>query len=210
MSALLQRRPIMSRFRLPMPKEQAAVVLKGAIMAEVARRHRVFTDCDALASQLEQMAEWLTTSDRHFCLLLCGRCGNGKTTFVKALQSLLNYLDLKDEHYGETWGFQIVDARELSRMSREDPRQWEGLTRRRMLAIDDIGTEPETMRDYGNELHPVTDLLYKRYDEQLCTIMTTNLLPSGIREKYGDRIADRMSEVACKIVFENDSYRTNF
>jgi DNA replication protein DnaC len=42
---------------------------------------------------------------------------------------------------------------------------------------------------------------------QLFTIITTNLTPSEIREKYGDRIADRMNEMMVKIIFNNDTYR---
>jgi DNA replication protein DnaC len=61
--------------------------------------------------------------------------------------------------------------------------------------------------DFGNVLCPIVDLLTKRYDMQLFTIITTNLTPSEIREKYGDRIADRMNEMMVKIIFNNDTYR---
>jgi DNA replication protein DnaC len=43
---------------------------------------------------------------------------------------------------------------------------------------------------------------------QLFTIITTNLTPAEIREKYGDRIADRMNEMMVKIIFNNPTYRT--
>jgi DNA replication protein DnaC len=76
-----------------------------------------------------------------------------------------------------------------------------------MLAIDDLGIEPVEVMDFGNVLCPVVDLLTKRYDMQLFTIITTNLTPSEIREKYGDRIADRMNEMMVKIIFNNDTYR---
>lgn len=78
-----------------------------------------------------------------------------------------------------------------------------------MLAIDDLGTEPVEVLEYGNRLNPVIDLLYKRYDEQLFTIITTNLTPKEIRERYGERIADRLNEMAFRIVFDNETYRTN-
>ncbi len=57
---------------------------------------------------------------------------------------------------------------------------------------------------YGN---PTTDMLTMRYDRLLFTIITTNLTPQEIREKYGDRIADRLNEMMVKIVFENPTYR---
>lgn len=40
--------------------------------------------------QAEAIAGWLTTDNSRFGLLLCGGCGNGKSTFVKAFQQILN------------------------------------------------------------------------------------------------------------------------
>jgi DNA replication protein DnaC len=37
--------------------------------------------------------------------------------------------------------------------------------------------------------------------------VTTNLKPAEIRERYGDRIADRLNEMMVKIIYRNDSYR---
>ena len=206
--ALLQRKPTTSRFNLPMTCSQAKDSMKAAVMAEVERRLMKFAENEALDKQLSLMAEWLTTNDHRFCLLLCGKCGNGKSTLVKAFQNLLNLLGLRDE-YGNTIGFSIVDAREIAWMCRDRHQEWRALSRRNMLAIDDIGTEPVEIQDYGNHLNPVIDLLYKRYDEQLFTIITTNLTPKEIRERYGERIADRLNEMAFRIVFDNDTYRTN-
>lgn len=76
-----------------------------------------------------------------------------------------------------------------------------------MLGIDDLGTEPSEVLDYGNIYTPVIDLLTKRYEEQLFTIITTNLTPQQIRRHYGDRIADRLNEMVKKIVFNNCTYR---
>lgn len=206
--ALLQRKPTTSRFNLPMTCSQAKDSMKAAVMAEVERRQMKFAENEALDKQLSLMAEWLTTNDHRFCLLLCGKCGNGKSTLVKAFQNLLNLLGLRDE-YGNTIGFSIVDAREIAWMCRDRHQEWRALSRRNMLAIDDLGTEPVEIQDYGNHLSPVIDLLYKRYDEQLFTIITTNLTPKEIRERYGERIADRLNEMAFRIVFDNDTYRTN-
>ena len=46
-----------------------------------------------------------------------------------------------------------------------------------MLAIDDLGTEPVEVMDYGNIITPVINLLTKRYEAHLFTIVTTNLDP---------------------------------
>ena len=46
-----------------------------------------------------------------------------------------------------------------------------------VLGLDDLGTEQSEVLDYGNVYTPVIDLLTKRYEEQLFTIITTNLTP---------------------------------
>ncbi len=78
-----------------------------------------------------------------------------------------------------------------------------------MLAVDDVGIEPLEVMEYGNVVSPTVELLTRRYDGQLFTLLTTNLTPDGIRKRYGDRIADRLNEMAVVIPFKNPSYRTD-
>jgi DNA replication protein DnaC len=190
-----------------MTKAEAVEMLTASVKNEVEYRHRQFVMNDSVKAQVETMAEWLTSDSTKFGLLLCGGCGNGKTTLVKAFQQLLCCLNLRDEHHRCTYGIQIKDAKQIVRMMKADYQAWEKLSQVDMLAIDDLGIEPVEVMDFGNVLCPVVDLLTNRYDMQLFTIITTNLTPSEIREKYGDRIADRMNEMMVKIIFNNDTYR---
>ena len=51
-------------------------------------------------------------------------------------------------------------------------------------------------------------MLYYRYDNQLFTIITSNLIgDEDIEKRYGERIADRFIEMFDLIGFENKSYR---
>jgi len=75
-----------------------------------------------------------------------------------------------------------------------------------MLTIDDLGTEPVEVMDYGNIMTPVIDLLTKRYEAQLFTIVTTILAPKDIHKRYGDRIDDRLNEMMAKIVYRDSTY----
>ena len=77
------------------------------------------------------------------------------------------------------------------------------------LGIDDLGTEPAEVQDYGNIMYPIKELLTMRYDAQLFTVFTTNLEPKDIRQRYDNRIADRLNEMMVKIVYNNKTYRTN-
>lgn len=208
MSRLLQRKTITERFRLPMSGEQAAAVLISAIRAEVEYRRRRFEMNEYVERQAGIMADCLTADSPNFGLLLCGGCGNGKSTFVKAFQQILNQLDLKCDDGRSRWNIRIMDARTIAGLCKSSYRDFEELRTLKMLAVDDLGTEPLEILDYGNVLSPMVDLLTKRYDLQLFTIVTTNLTPQEIRAKYGDRIADRLNEMMVKIVFENPTYRT--
>ena len=76
-----------------------------------------------------------------------------------------------------------------------------------VLCIDDVGLEPTEVLDFGNAINPVIEILEQRYRNQLFTFITTNLTPKQIREKYGDRIADRFNETMKCIVYENPTFR---
>ncbi len=71
-----------------------------------------------------------------------------------------------------------------------------------------MGEEPKTVLEYGNAINPIVDLFEERYNRQLFTIITTNLDPNEISEKYGVRIADRFREMLAIVSFGNqDSFR---
>jgi len=189
---------------------QARNALLAAVQSEVEYRRRPFFMTDAQSGQIDRMAAWLTGDSSKFAAVLCGGCGNGKTTFVKAYQNLLCYLNIPvPDGHGKTYGMRICDAREIAGIARTDYPAFLTLARIPMLAIDDVGIEPLEVMEYGNVVSPIVELLTRRYDEQLFTLMTTNLTPDGIRKRYGDRIADRLNEMAVVIPFKNPTYRTN-
>ena len=208
-SILLQRRIMKPRFRLPMSAEQAYDCLLAATMAEVEFRHRIFCENDYVKAQLLQMANWLTSDSSKFGILFCGECGNGKSTLLKAFQQLLNYLAIPNPDSQGNYGIQITDSKYVAYLGRTDYPAFIKFSQKDMLGIDDLGTEPQEVMDFGNIVTPVIDILSKRYDEQLFTIITTNLTPKQIREHYGDRIADRLNEMVEKIVFTNGTYRAD-
>ena len=210
---LQKGRTMIARFRLPVNEDKAYELLLAAVIAEVQFRHRKFVYNEFIDDQLRQIAKWLTTGSSKFGMVLCGGCGNGKTTMLKALQNLIRHLQIRrptadpGSSYGACYGLTIVDALQITQLCKSDHTKYLELVQNDMLAIDDLGTEPVEVMDYGNIITPVIDLLTKRYEAQLFTIVTTNLDPKEIRKRYGDRIADRLNEMMEKIVYRNPTYR---
>ena len=164
-----------ARFKMPMSEEKAYAYLLAAIMAEVKYRHRIFCSNEDMEKQLQEMAHWLTTPSSHFGILLYGGCSNGKSTMLKAFQQLLNTLHIPKPYNEGTYGIRIVDAKYIAYLCKNNYEAYRKLISADMLGIDDLGTEPSEVMDYGNIYTPVIDLLTKRYEEQLFTIITTNL-----------------------------------
>lgn len=205
MSRLLHQRTTKEFFKIPYTEEQVRDMLTASYMAEVAYRHLPYINDDGTVKYIDIASKWLH-SPKTPGLILCGMPGNGKTTLVKAIQTLINSLNIKDD-YGRICGISLLNARELARLSKEKYESFKNYMTKPMLAIDDLGVEPMEVLSYGNVINPVIELLSYRYDEQLLTIVSTNLRPQEIREKYKDRIADRFNEMMTKIVFETRSFR---
>lgn len=203
---LLSQKRTTNRFRLPLTYEQANAALTAAYMAEVEYRHRKCIHDGYTSLHIQEAARWLTDPCPKFGMLLCGQCGNGKSTLVRAIRSLIQLL-YSSSSYDDQRYLRIVDAKEIVAKAKADYRQFTDLCKTDMLAIDDLGIEPSEVLDYGNVLNPAIDLLTRRYNDQLFTLVTTNLTPQQIREHYGDRIADRFNEMMDRIVFNNPSYR---
>jgi len=174
-------------------------------MAEVEYRGGAYKPSPQIVEVVSQAAGWLTGRQK-LGLLMCGLPGNGKSTLMRAIASLLDYMRVPDI-FGNMVAVMMRDARDVARVSRDNYAEFKKICETPFLALDDIGIEPAEVLDYGNVLSPVIDLLSVRYNEQLPTIVTTNLTSRQIREKYGDRIADRFNEMMQVIIFTNSSYR---
>ncbi len=78
------------------------------------------------------------------------------------------------------------------------------------LIIDDLGTENMSAMRFGNVRNTVEEVLSRRYDRQLMTMVTTNFTMDDVRQAYKDRIYDRVRESFSIIYFLGDSHRESF
>ena len=206
MSRLSRPRTTKERFRLPFDEDTAAKLLESAVEGEVCRFGGTFLYPDAVEAQVRSLAVSLT-SGRRCGVMLCGLCGNGKTTMMRAFQNLLNVVRIPDNFHRNVYGMPIINAVHIAHLCRSNYDEFLRLCDHEMLGIDDMGTEPLEVQEFGNMHRPLTDLLTRRYENRGFTFITTNLVPQQIRKLYGDRIADRLNEMVDKIVFDNPSFR---
>lgn len=71
------------------------------------------------------------------------------------------------------------------------------------LYIDDLGFEKKAF----NKTEVFAELLFERNRNDVKTYVTTNLNPSTIQERYGERIGDRLPEMFNIIKWEGESFR---
>lgn len=194
-------------FKLPMSVDEAEQYIRGAFEAQVELRGGTVEYDEMTNKNLRLVAETLAGDGRKFGLLLAGTCGNGKTTTMRAVQSIVQLLN--STYYnrcGQRIGNRLLEAKDIAQLSDKDG-QLTAYQTIPLLFIDDLGREPTEVMRYGNVTSPITELLEYRYNQRLTTIVTTNLEPSEIREKYGDRIADRFNEMFVVVRYTGNSYR---
>lgn len=198
------------RFSLEIPERDAANGIYSAMRAEVAYRRKELVFDDATKGHIEQVARWLVESDGKSGLMMMGLCGNGKTTMMRSLSRLIEYVTETTVGYSKRTVMPIYPAKEIARMcaaADKERKDFKELSGFEMLGIDDLGEEPKEVMSYGMIYTPLIDLICERYDRQLPTIITTNLTQEQLSAKYGVRVYDRFKEMLTIITFTNPSYR---
>tara|TARA_R110000824_G_scaffold105420_4_gene249507 strand:- start:67 stop:705 length:639 start_codon:yes stop_codon:yes gene_type:complete len=131
---------------------------------------------------LENYVEKLAVNDKYGNgLIMVGPFGSGKTGAAAAVL------------YEATrrWGkCRFVSARDLGRIandySLEKQRHWKDLRRYQFVVIDEVGCEEKNKDTRESQLikQATEDLVRHRYDNELPTILTTNMQVPGLMGRY--------------------------
>ena len=151
--------------------------------------------------EYDNIARWLV-DNHHRGLLLFGSNGVGKSVMcTKVLPVIFKY-------YAKMSANTNVDLCYYTRATDIEGNYEKNLPLRYspILIIDDIGAESETLH-YGTKRDFIAELVDLCEEQSRLLIMTTNLSPDEISEKYGKRTLDRLHSITHAFTIEHESLR---
>jgi DNA replication protein DnaC len=139
--------------------------------------------------EYDEVVRWLSDTEGKG-LFLIGNCGRGKSVILTGVIPL------------------IFNAKKGKILKPIPARKLHTITEYKtpFIVVDDIGTE-EIVNDYGTKIDAVENAIFEAEDDLKLLLLTSNLDASAIKQRYGDRIYDRIRRL-CKVVFmKGDSLR---
>lgn len=131
-------------------------------------------------------------------LLMTGDKGTGKTHLgTAAVRAMLgHYVTMEDLIYR-------IESSLNFKSTMTEEQVFKDYATKEFLVIDEVGRSVRSEK----ETELLSYILRKRYDNQLPTIVISNLDKKTLLKKLGEAVVDRFKEVATSIEFSGDSYR---
>ena len=123
-------------------------------------------------------------------LFLIGNCGRGKSVILTGVLPL------------------IFNAKKGKILKPIASRKLHQVTEYKtpFIVIDDIGTE-EIINDYGTKIDAVENAIFEAEDDLKLLLLTSNLDASSIKQRYGERIYDRIKRLCLVVFMKGESLR---
>ena len=142
--------------------------------------------------------------------LLMGPTGTGKTLAMEIMRIYRTIDNTKIIRNGKLYEmrFNIITVNEI--VNQFINHSFEGIDHyceRYVLCIDDIGTECEQVKHYGNTLDVIGHIISERYAKKLITFGTTNFPLSTLEQKCDDRTISRMYALFNFMTLKCDDFR---
>ena len=150
-------------------------ILKEMYRKEVILRYREFQADQLTIAHITKAAQWFTACP--CCkpgLIMAGKHGTGKTTLADAMWQWYNQTHYSC--YGHEKRIMAKQSAEaLAKMAQKDYEQFETYCRMPFLYIDDLGTEPAEINDYGTKISPFATLSSSHHHKDRCLPILAHL-----------------------------------
>ncbi len=141
--------------------------------------------------EYDQIINWMKSNNGRGLLVL-GTNGRGKTMIAKNILPL--FFD-----YAMGKIVRCYHATEINDNA-------DFILTRRIVVLDDVGTEEQFVR-YGERRWIFPEIVDRAEQKENILIITTNLAPDEIENKYGIRTRDRLRAICTPVLFKGDSLR---
>ncbi len=174
---------VVGRLNIPHARQVLYETLKGIVELENKRFQWL--------PEYEEVADWLA-NDKGKSLFLFGNCGRGKTLITKyALPMiLLEYKAIALRPY---------NIQEMAKNVDE-------ILTRKYIGLDDIGTETIT-NSYGTKREVFAEIIDHVEKTKALAVISSNLGKNELKNRYGERVYERISNTCVRIPFNGNSLR---
>lgn len=146
----------------------------------------------------QKVIDFIEWKNNDGVLLMTGDKGTGKTHLgAAAVRAMLgHYVTMEDVIYR-------IESSLNFKSPMTEEQVFQDYSTRKFLVIDEVGRSTKSEK----ETELLSYILRKRYDNQLPTIVVSNLDKKILLKKLGEAVVDRLTEVATCIEFSGTSYR---
>ena len=143
-------------------------------------------------------------------ILIQGPCGTGKTLAMRIMKIYQQIDNIRFAFNGKVYymNFDVINVNDI--INGFMVSAYDGIQiycNRYVVCLDDIGTESEEVKYYGNNLDVISHVISERYTKKLLTFATTNFSMNAIEEKYSDRISSRMYAMFNFLILKGNDFR---
>lgn len=186
---------IMKLHKMKIPQNEFKINIPNA-EAEVRFLLQKFLDIEKKKMQwispYNEIVKWLS-DNKGKGLFLYGNVGLGKTLFCRYVipALVLNYTE------------KVMHCFDMDEVNKDN---LNAIKQKRIIGLDDVGTE-NIINDFGNKKDAFAEIMDNAEKRNNIVVISTNLGAEQIRERYGDRVLDRVLKMTIRVPFQGKSLR---
>lgn len=184
----------MKRLEQPMPPKRIELRISDA-RTVLWQAFRFFASQESVRAEwlpeYEQIAAWLMNNEGRG-LFMFGNCGRGKSLLGRYVLPAILLQHLR----------KVVSVYDMQELNRDI----DGALRKHIISLDDVGTEELSVK-FGEKRQAFAEVMdaAEKYGKLL--IISTNLSLEDLRQRYGDRVIDRIRRTTRRVAFNGKSLR---